>query len=461
MFNISRRNHLLETRSSGDPDLDAAAVLASLKEIVAAGGQRLDAILGAIAEAARRWTGASGTAIAMWKDGAMVCRARSGETAPPLGARLSADTGISGECLRSGKMQHCVDSEDDPLVDAEVCRSLGVRSIAVLPVQGWRGVNGILEAFSTEAGTFTESHLGFLQQLAALAERARAAQPYGATPTSKARAEEPAVEASASTSDRVGDVVGVFLGNRARPMVLGAVGLLAMLVGGVIWLGWRGPAEASQKTKVPTPVVGAALPARPPDNDPVWKANPGGVTVFPSKSPAGVPVKLASKVDVMPQPETQPDQPLLVPEEAAPAPVPHGLPAEPVVETVNVEPPPLPAGLSSTASLQGVVSSPQVVPELSASAISRGITSGRLLRRVSPTYPPQALMLRLQGKVILDATIFEDGTVHDLAVVQGHPMLAKSAEDAVQRWRYLPYELNGKPVKTKTTITVDFKLPNN
>jgi len=65
------------------------------------------------------------------------------------------------------------------------------------------------------------------------------------------------------------------------------------------------------------------------------------------------------------------------------------------------------------------------------------------------------------GKVILDATIFEDGTVHDLSIVQGHPVLAKSAVEAVRRWRYKPYELNGKPVKAKTTITVDFKMPSD
>ena len=59
---------------------------------------QLDLILGAIAVAARSLTEASGSAIAMWRDDMMVCRARSGEMSPPLGARLSAESGISGEC---------------------------------------------------------------------------------------------------------------------------------------------------------------------------------------------------------------------------------------------------------------------------------------------------------------------------------------------------------------------------
>jgi len=157
---------------SGDlsGSLDESTALSSLKELIAAGDHRLEAMLEIITDAARQLTGASGAALAMWKDGAMVCRARSGDSAPALGARLSADTGISGECLRTGKVQHCADTELDPRVDVEVCHSLGLRSIAVLPIQGWRGINGILEVFSTQPAAFTEPHLAVLRQLASLAE---------------------------------------------------------------------------------------------------------------------------------------------------------------------------------------------------------------------------------------------------------------------------------------------------
>src|SRR5467141_4057795 len=85
-------------------NLDESTALLSLKDLIAAGDHRLEPMLATITDAARQLTSASGAALAMWKDGAMICRARSGDMAPPLGAQLSAVSGISGECLRTGKM---------------------------------------------------------------------------------------------------------------------------------------------------------------------------------------------------------------------------------------------------------------------------------------------------------------------------------------------------------------------
>ena len=55
----------------------------------------------------------------------------------------------------------------------------------------------------------------------------------------------------------------------------------------------------------------------------------------------------------------------------------------------------------------------------------------------------------------------EDGTVRDVKVVQGSPVLAESAVDAVKRWRYQPFVLDGKPVKNSVRINVDFTYPKN
>lgn len=472
MLGISSSYPMPDTSSSHPSELDEAALLSSLKDLVVAGDHRLDPILAAIADAAQSQTGASGAALAMWKDGAMVCRARSGATAPALGARLNAEAGISGECLRTGKVQHCRDTENDPLVDVEVCRSLGLRSIAVLPIQGWRGINGILEIFSTEPATFTEQHLAFLQQLAALAERARASQPHGASAAATSvRVEQPQPSGLLPASDRVSDVAAVFLSRRSRPFILGAAGLLAfLLLGFVIWLGWRGPKQTSGKAKAasPSPLIAQRALSRPPDNDPVWKSNPGGEALLPGKTSAGIPfgtsagtpVTLASEVEVVAGPKTRPDQSLLAEDSTRYVSIPRELPAAGAEETSVADPPPIPATDANSSALNGVLASPLSMPGLSPTAVSQGASSGRLVRRVSPSYPAQALLLRLQGKVILDAMILEDGTVHDIKVAEGHPVLARSAVEAVQRWRYKPYELNGKPVKTRTTITVDFKLPS-
>ena len=472
-------------------NLDESIALSSLKELIAAGDHRLDPILGTITDAARQLTGASGAALAMWKEGAMVCRARSGDKAPALGAQLNAETGISGECLRTGKMQHCADTESDELVDVEVCRSLGLRSIAVLPIQGWRGINGILEVFSAQPATFTEQNLALLQQLAGLAERARAAQPYGASsaePKFPSAIDKLQTSALLPAPDRVWDVALAFLGTRSRPLVLGAMGLLAIsLLALVIWLGWRGPNETDGKANAPTPssviTAGAASAAtvstvtarapnrHPPDNDEVWKANPGGEPLVPSGKPsAGTPVMFASKVDVLAGKKTQTDRSLLLTDVAADFTIMQGVPnSQPGSRTdsnsdshsdeaASVEPPSIPVGLTSQSALNAGFSAKVSVPELSAPT-SKKLSGGQLLRRVEPVYPAQARPLRLEGTVILAAVIMENGTVRDIKVVEGSPVLAQSAAKAVEHWRYKPYVLDGKPVKNEIRISVNFKLP--
>ena len=91
--------------------------------------------------------------------------------------------------------------------------------------------------------------------------------------------------------------------------------------------------------------------------------------------------------------------------------------------------------------------------------VSQGVSAGEVVRRVLPVYPAQARAMRLEGTVVLRCTITESGTVSDMKVVSGHPVLARAAKDAVAQWLYRPYTLNGKPVAIPTDITVDFKLP--
>jgi TonB family protein len=466
-----------ETSSSRSGNLDESTALSSLKELIAAGDHCLDPILATITDAARQLTGASGAALAMWKDGAMVCRARNGDTPPALGARLSAETGISGECLRTGRIHHCADTENDSLVDGEVCRSLGLRSIAVLPIQGRRGINGILEVFSTKSAAFTEQNLALLQQLAALAEWARASQPQGTSSAApKPPVETPQPSGLLPALDRVGDVALAFLGTRSRPFVLGAMGLLAIsLLALVIWLGWRGPDETDGKAHAATPSSANAITVHPsdehpPDNDPVWKANSGGESRFPSsgKTSAGTPVKLASKVDVVAGKKTQADRSRLLADVAADFTITHGVPGSQTGshsgshsdETTSVEPPSIPAGSTNQSALNGVLSAKASLPGLSA-PVSQGVSGGQLVHRVAPVYPAQARLLRLEGAVILAAMVMEDGTVRDVKVVEGSPVLAQSAVNAVKHWRYKPYQLDGKPVKNETRITIDFKLPSD
>ncbi len=83
---------------------------------------------------------------------------------------------------------------------------------------------------------------------------------------------------------------------------------------------------------------------------------------------------------------------------------------------------------------------------------------GSLVRREQPLYPPLAKAARVQGPVLLAAIISKTGTIEDLHVISGHPMLVAAAIEAVRQWRYRPYVLNGEPVEVETQITVNFTL---
>jgi len=123
-----------------------------------------------IVELVKMLTRADGAALAL-RDGAqMVCRASIG-TAPDLGVQLRADSGLSGECLRSGLTVRSDDTSCDPRVDAEACRILGVGSIAVTPVFRNGATDGVLEILSRRAHGFTHSDIALLPQMADLVAR--------------------------------------------------------------------------------------------------------------------------------------------------------------------------------------------------------------------------------------------------------------------------------------------------
>jgi len=86
------------------------------------------------------------------------------------------------------------------------------------------------------------------------------------------------------------------------------------------------------------------------------------------------------------------------------------------------------------------------------------VESAKLIFQPKPEYPPLAKMARIQGTVRLDAIISKDGTIQDLKVISGHPLLVKAALEAVQRWRYQPTMLNGDAVEVATEIDVNFTL---
>jgi protein TonB len=90
--------------------------------------------------------------------------------------------------------------------------------------------------------------------------------------------------------------------------------------------------------------------------------------------------------------------------------------------------------------------------------LSCGVIAAKLIYQPKPAYPELAKLTRTQGDVEFEAIIGKDGSIEQLKVVRGHPLLVKAAFEAVRQWRYQPTLLNGEPVEVLTEITVIFRL---
>jgi len=91
--------------------------------------------------------------------------------------------------------------------------------------------------------------------------------------------------------------------------------------------------------------------------------------------------------------------------------------------------------------------------------IGSGAADGLLVKKIPPSYPLEAKLVRLEGTVVLHAVIDRTGEVSEVNALSGPPLLESAALDAVKQWKYKPYLLNGEPVEIQTQITVNFKLP--
>jgi putative methionine-R-sulfoxide reductase with GAF domain len=146
--------------------------LAAVKREVDSLGSDLDRALQLLAQRALTFTRATGAAIALTEGASMSCRASAGPDAPGVGARFNIGSGFSGECVRTGQLLRCDDSESDPLVDRESCRQLGIRSMIAVPVRWDTSVIGLLEVFSPEPYAFSTNDPIALKRLAKMVSTA-------------------------------------------------------------------------------------------------------------------------------------------------------------------------------------------------------------------------------------------------------------------------------------------------
>ncbi len=489
------------------------------------------AALQRIVERAMAATGASGAAIALEDGSGIVCRATTGN-APHLGVRIQANSGLSGECVRTGQIVRCEDTESDFRVDAELCRQIHLRSALILPLYRGERLCGVLEAFSDRPRAFEAPHVLLLRRVCDLVVEtagalledlppARGATEKALDPTPAASTASPAsvvapqstrrakrsVKAASLAKTIVCDVCGHANGRGRRicakcdvPLsvvenYLGAptaeqtrAAEAAELVAGRL---------ATSQNPVPVSAVpsryrlaqiiaaaivllaGAALltgvwskGARvQPEPQPVavLSADPLPQPAVPTPQAVAVesPAKLKSDdstphppAAAKPAPRKQVAEAELEDEVAVifPKPAPAARQPRPVVSE-EIKPSPLPPSNYPLPSFPQAVAVPElrvVADSRPTQAVSRGITGGKLVKKVAPVYPEVAKRTKKSGSISIAATVSQDGTLRNLRVLSGDPILADAALEAVRRWRYEPYRLNGKPIEVDTTIQVNF-----
>jgi len=145
-----------------------AARSSDLDREIHAGELDLEPAINVIAERAQALTGATGAAIALRHGNDIVCRARTGRTAPDLGVRLQTDSGISADCVRTGEVVLCHDAESNPCVDLASCRRLGVRSILAAPLRHFRRTLGVFEVLSAAPYAFDSRDIATMQLLSSM-----------------------------------------------------------------------------------------------------------------------------------------------------------------------------------------------------------------------------------------------------------------------------------------------------
>lgn len=482
-----------------------------------------EAALRKIAEAALGATNADGAALALRRDGAVVCVARAGEMAPPLGARLDDTSGMSGACLREGKAQRCDDTETDERVDAEACRELGLRSLAVAPVHQGENVIGILEVFSPNPSTFTERHVEVLRQLAELVVMdADAGAEVESPPVAKSppeasatavlpqprllppKAQEEAqvgrtvettsvsapttssataVASAAAVTEKAGQtqVAGTplpgdvnisaymaahekaQLQSRPRVPTFVLVGLAGLLLASFVGWYFRNWIPGGSKASLPAPQVTASnlVPAPVPDATlsaatSETGSRPDAATeksAADSKAAHDAVTKAAGRERIANNSSQTVTHPLHV--VSAPAASDAETEIAPGLAAVIGEAKPGDAKPSDA--VTGLLSTPVALPK-KAPPVSQGVEGGELETQVGAIYPPQARAAGAHGTVVLEALIGEDGSVRDVKVISGPPLLRQAAADAVRRWKYRPFRLNGTRIAAQTQVKVDFKL---
>lgn len=131
-------------------------------------GLDLNAVMTLVAEQAQMLTHSKGAVVELAEDGDMVYRAVSGGASHFLGLRLKLENSLSGLSIAENTTLYCKDSEEDPRVDREACRRVGLRSMAVVPLVHCNEPIGVIKIYSEQVDAFQQADLQILTLMSEL-----------------------------------------------------------------------------------------------------------------------------------------------------------------------------------------------------------------------------------------------------------------------------------------------------
>jgi TonB family protein len=412
----------------------------------------LEIVLNEIVQLACASTGAGGAAVILQRDEDWVCRASSGAMAPELGAKVSPDSGLTAECINTRQALRCDDAETDPRADNEVCRSLGVRSMIVLPLAFGEELFGVLAAFSPDASAFRERNESVLQALSQCviekiawtrhqdgSERIIHNESSGAESLSQTQA----------NTQEFGQFEPVIESGRNRGMTAITWTMAAIVLLFVVVLTTLAGERLFGKTLFGSRRSSAARSDAKSQNNVSDPARTNAVA-SPTNSTASAPAAQ-----------------LVGGNAAADAVKPAGAWATPSggltiyengKEVFRQLPQPQPGTASpgsdnAATSVAGSVTGQQSIYEILPREAEK-----LLAHRVEPEYPEQARLQQIQGDVVLEIQAAPDGSVQNVSLVSGNPLLADAAIAATKQWRFKPYVVGGRAVEIQTRASLSFRL---
>ncbi len=453
----------------------------------------LEIVLNEIVEQACLATGAGGAAIVLKRGGEWICRARAGDSAPQLGARLDTETGLSGACVKTQEVQRCDDAQADPRADMEACRNLGVRSVIIFPLLLNDELAGVFEVFSSRPAAFGERDERTLEALSqrVLKNLRRASEPLSAAvepseaehpiaknfiveniiaanrvATSQAHPRSPDRQlldrplpqpASEAATGRGINVITWVLGATVLAFALLLIGRVGQRLGGE-----KATAVAHPPAAIAAPVTGtenqsaAAASGDPQGAASLPSGNQSAENGSSSTSPSGS-ARVASAAGAAHATgsfSSPPAGSLLVYENGKevfrmPPSVEYGE-ATDAAGTKRTD-----ASTTSGTEMQRA----SAVERAGIVELSPDVAEGRLLHRVEPEYPEEARRRQMQGPVVLDVRIGRDGAIQGVTLLSGQRLLADAAIAAVAQWRFKPRMVKGQAVETQTKIILNFRLP--